>query len=333
MSLKVVILLLFQLIALSVAQAGHRWQAFKNWIDSADIVGTDTNYVYLPKEGFIGAIGLKAAGARLNLSQDLSNGFGREQSLSGSFSSRLAVVSIGLHYRGWGWTFSRDLMNPGDYEFSYCSYGQTRGAEFRIHSSNEMTGNLHNNASDGPDSDTHVGPGMLRKRVTLFNYYHVFNHEYFSLPAAMTQTVIQRRSSGSWLVAANYHHTHLRLHGNLLTPIVNFNNLSLSQFCIGGGYAYNYVFSDQRFLLHGSLMPMVSLGHRNRFYYGEDTERLHQQQRFSVNANAHVSIIYNFFCYVAGASSIYNLDSMHASHGFSLEAVDWTTNIFFGLRF
>ncbi len=116
-----------------------------------------------------------------------------------------------LHYRGWGWYLSRNLMNPHDYEFSYCSYGQTRGAEFRIHSSNEMNGTLNNISSNGYANNMYVEPGMLRKRVTLFNYYHVFNHECFSLPAAMSQTVIQRRSSGSWLVAANYHHTCCRL--------------------------------------------------------------------------------------------------------------------------
>lgn len=333
MSRKIVILLLVQLIALSGVQAGHRWTAFKNWIDSADIKGADTNYVYLPREGFVAALSLQSAGARLHLSQDLFPIFGLDQKISGSFSSHLAVVSVGLHYRGWGWYLSRNLMNPHDYEFSYCSYGQTRGAEFRIHSSNEMNGTLNNISSNGYANNTYVEPGMLRKRVTLFNYYHVFNHECFSLPAAMSQTVIQRRSSGSWLVAANYHHTHLRFLGNLLSPVVNFNNLSLTQFSAGGGYAYNYVFGDQRFLLHGSLIPMVSLMHRNRFYFGENTERLHQQQLFSINTNAHVSIIYNFSQYVAGASTIYNLDTMHASHGFSLSAADWTTNIFLGLRF
>lgn len=314
-------------------QAGPKWERFKNWVDSADIKGADTNYVSLPKQGFLGSLNFNQIGSRIKVSDGQRLLIDSDWDLSGSLTSHLATLSLGVQYRGWGFSYTRDLKNSGDYEFSYSSYGQAYGAEVRMTRSSSLSGRLTDFSVNEPDKEVELEAGMVHRHSTILNLYYVFSHRKFSLPAAMSYTVIQRQSSGSLLAVFNFHRTHLRLTDDPLSSIIGFNYLSSVQCSLGGGYAYNYIFGSQRFLLHGSVMPMLVFYQRNRFYFGDEGQKSDMGQRISLNANAHLSFVYNVSRYVFGSSSVFNFDTMRATRGFSLYSTDWSSNFFVGMRF
>ena len=127
-------------------------------------------------------------------------------------------------------------------------------------------------------------PALLK---VLCNFYWVFNNKKFSLPAALSQTVIQRRSAGSWIAELNYYRSsikpQLRNAGGIYPSImVDANKITSSQISLGGGYAYNYVFGNEHCLLHTSFMPMISVWHRNRIYSSMDTSPLSQNSTIAL---------------------------------------------------
>ena len=80
------------------------------------------------------------------------------------------------------------------------------------------------------------------------NIYYAFNNRRFSYPAAFTQSYIQRRSAGSFLLAAS-------MQGPRAT--INWGHelyLKMTNIGIGAGYGYNYV-PFQGWLLHISALP------------------------------------------------------------------------------
>ena len=74
--------------------------------------------------------------------------------------------------------------------------------------------------------------------------YYFFNHKKFSYPAAYEGKVVQRKSAGSFLVGAKFHHGNIRItepKSILSSLILNMTGYSTYQFSLGGGYSYNWV--------------------------------------------------------------------------------------------
>ncbi len=339
-------------------EAKDFWRALKNWVDSADIKGCDTTYLRLPNEGFIGYGNVYLAGTNAYLNYD--QGFTQRGTVNveSHLSTRVAtLMSVGISYRGWGLSYSKDLSGHSDSEWSFCSYGQGYGLELRQHNSYSLSGVVDIDVA-GVESEFHIKANDLHQRMMLGNFYYVFDHKRFSLPAAMSHTIIQKRSSGSWLSIVNYWHSATMVDDESLAfPIGNdvidegmtgdakFRKLSQTQLSVGGGYAYNFIFHDAHCLLHISAMPMVSLWHRNRRYYDVrlwdgDGQLWHDQshsiaigQKLTFNGTIHSSFVYNFSRYVTGVMAMANIDSFPGKSNFSLYTLDWSSRFFFGVRF
>jgi hypothetical protein len=340
------------------AHARGFWRELKNWVDSADIKGCDTTYLHLPKEGFIGYGNIFLTGTNLFLNYD--QGFTQRGTVnvSGALRTKLAtLLSAGVAYRGWGLSYSRDFSWHGDTEWAFCSYGQGYGLETRIHNSNSLSGNL-DVEREGIAQDLEVDVKDCHQRTILGNLFYVFNREHFSLPAAMSHTIIQTKSSGSWLVIVNYRHGRTTVDDEKLSFFIGsevldagktgnakFRKLSQTQISVGGGYAYNHIFNRGRTLFHVSGMPMVSVWHRNRRYYDvriwdSDSHLVEEQrravaisQKISINGTIHSSLVQNFDKYVMGVMAMANIDSFPEKEHFSLYTFDWSTRFFFGVRF
>lgn len=328
-------LLIFVLALLSATQlcASIRWDAVRNWFDSADFSGSDTLYVVLPKQKFMAYVNTGLSNSLLNF-KFVNNTLNPPVELSGNLRSKITQsVAVGLWYRGWGLSYSRDLSKHRDTEFMYTFYGKRYGVEFRVHNSRNHSGEF-NDESDA--IEVNVEPGQISQQLYLGNFYWVFNNKKFSLPAALSQTVIQRRSAGSWIAEINYYRSSIKPQfsdaGGVYPAImVNANKISSSQLSLGGGYAYNYVFGSEHCLLHASVMPMISVWHRNRVYSSIDTSPL--SQNFSVNGNAHLGLIYNHSRYVSGMSFIYNLEWVDLKSDLSILDSNWAGRVFIGVRF
>lgn len=340
------------------AQADGFWRALKNWVDSADIKGCDTTYLHLPKEGFIGYGNVYLTGTNAFLTYDQGMTELGTATVSGRLHTRVTTLfSAGISYRGWGLSYSKDLSKHGDTEWSFCSYGQGYGLETRIHKSTTLSGTLDVELG-GIEEGYKIWTKNSRHRLVLGNFYYVFGRKRFSLPAAMSHTIIQKKSSGSWLAILNYRHSSTTIDGDQLQFFmaqeeidagtkgrVLFNRLSQTQVSLGGGYAYNFIFHEGRFLLHFSAMPMLSVWHRNRSYYDKSVwdgdVRLPQNERKAVaigqklafNGTLHSSFVYNFSRYVTGVMAFANIDSFPEKEKFSLYTFDWSSRFFFGVRF
>ena len=332
----------------------------KNYVDSADYKGTEPGYLYRPPQGFVAYTNAYFTGTHINGKYDVSNLMDGKSDLKASLNTRLATMfSAGLSYRGWGLSYSADYSRYDDSEWCFMSYGRTRGLELRIHRANSLSGPV-TMQYPGMSRPLEVEANDFRQRTALVNFYWVFNDKRFSLPAAMTHTVVQLRSAGSWLAFANYRHSSLRVTANNdLSQILgkaaieqglnersDFNRMSQSQVSVGGGYAYNLAFAQGHCLLHSSFTPMVSVWHRNRAYYldyqkaqdgswelqpGESDIAFHQ--KFTVNGAMHLNFIYNSMGrWLAGAMGVMNIDWLPGNY-LTLYTFDWSVRCFVGFRF
>ena len=93
------------------------------------------------------------------------------------------------------------------------------------------------------------------------NFYYAFNHRKFSMSAANYAQYIQKRSAGSFFVTGDVNFT--RLHANNLfeadadtTFRERFSSFGIA---LGAGYGYNWTPNQGKFLLHGSIRPMIDV--------------------------------------------------------------------------
>lgn len=303
--------------------AETRLHKILNWIDSADVAGADTSYVRWPQQGFIASLNSNFVKSRLFIDFN-KPAEGKELEYDGNISSRLTTLfSVGLSYRGWGLSYSRDFSEHKDEEFSFSTYGQTYGAEFHVRNSSSFTGTLTN--VENPDHSIEVHPDEIRQHLITGNVYYVFNHTQFSLPAALSQTVIQRRSAGSWLALLSFYRSVLNFQDS------NFSKLSTTQLSVGGGYAYNLVFNRERCLLHTSLMPSMMVYYHNRIF--TPTEKMAISQNVSVDGVVHISFVYTPTRYLFGCSSFYNVAWSNLTQDLSMVDLNWSARVFIGVRF
>ncbi len=357
MSLRLLCLFLLMGVAGETHARGF-WRALKNWVDSADIKGCDTTYLHLPKEGFIGYTNVYLTGAIGFLNYDQAYTQNGTVNVSGNLDTQVSTLfSANIAYRGWGLSYSKDFSNLGDNEWSFCSYGQRYGLELRLHNSYSFNGLLDIDGASNREN-LEVKADACHQRTQLGNLYYVFNCKRFSLPAAMSHTIIQKKSSGSWLAILNYRHSRTIFNDEELSFLIGsnllqegttgnamFKKLSQTQVSIGGGYAHNFVFDKGHYLLHLSAMPMLSVWHRNRRYYDVTIQDSNSQvlqeasigvamsQKIAFNGTLHASFVYNFSRYVTGVMAFANVDTFPEKDKFSLYTFDWSSRFFFGVRF
>ena len=334
------------------------WRSLKNWVDSADIADCDTTYLHLPRQGFIGHANVYFTGTLAHINYDQEHTNQGTLNVSGNLRTRMAtLLSAGVSYRGWGLSLSKDFSRHGDTEMAFSSYGQAYGLELRLHNSYSMSGTLDVSEA-GSESLWDIDVDDFHQRTFLGNFYYCFNHKRFSLPAAMSHTIIQKRSSGSWLAILNYRHATSYIDDERQSFIIaeevldeglmgtaRYRKLSQTQVSVGGGYAYNWIFGEGHCLLHLSAMPMLSVWHRNRSYYDIEISSVSMQepqvfryadaigQKLAINGTVHAGLVYNFSRYVTGVTAFANLDSFPDKENFSLYTFDWSSRFFFGVRF
>lgn len=311
------------------AFASHWAKAVLRWVDSSDVAGCDTMYVRLPHEGFVASIRTTVAGTSSRVGLSSLPSFDLTSDVSGTLRGRPStMLGVGITYRGWGLSWSHDFSPYGDTDFSYSFYSQRYGLEYRYHDAYTLHGAIGADGSEAPEYLVDLRDG--RARTTEFNAYWVFDHRHFSHPAATIYTVRQLRSSGSWLAGVNYWHGSYRSY--LTERPLGFNRLSLSHINVGGGYAYNYVFGSQRCLLHGSLVPMLSIWHRDRLYFEPQAVSLHQA--FSFDVVGHFHFVCNLDRYVIAWQNLWHLSQMPFNNGaWSITSYDWQSHLSFGIRF
>jgi hypothetical protein len=106
--------------------------------------------------------------------------------------------------------------------------------------------------------------GMLHVQTLNLNTYYAFNNRRFSYPAAFSQSYIQRRSAGSFLLAASGMWQQATFDWELGLKF------KMTDIGIGAGYGYNYV-PHQGWLLHISALPTFIVYSNTSMNYGDDS--------------------------------------------------------------
>lgn len=280
----------------------------------------DTVYITRPKAKWTVA-------ARFNLSGATIEAEGEEEGqhfVSEMNADCKSTISVGVSYLGFSLNMS---LNPAkmvgkykDYELNINSYGNRFGWDFIYQDAQNFTG-WHDH--EGMER-IELPADMLSVQTLNINAYYAFNSRRFSYPAAFSQSYIQRRSAGSFLLAASGMGQHANLDWEQKME------LKMTNVGIGAGYGYNYV-PTQGWLLHISALPTFLVYSHTSMTFGDIRIPLHYHfpEVIITGRGAVVRQTGNMFY---GLSMVYNFTNIGNVEKLALHNTKWRIRAFFGLR-
>ena len=244
------------------------------------------------------------------------------------------TLSMAVAYRGLGLGVA---VNPAkfagkckDFEYNLNSYSNRYGFDVVFLSSKTYHGYK---ASDAQRID--IKKGQISQNALNLNFYYAFNYRRFSFPAAFSQSYIQKRSAGSWMIGASFDGSKTEL---------SDMTIRLNEFAVGAGYAYNLVMA-RHWLCHLSALPTLTIySHdytKTRTSANEDnaqtatsTVRHDMKYHFpSAIITGRGAIVYSWRNKFAGATAVYNYSVAGDEDHLQVRRNKWRVRMFFGFRF
>lgn len=244
------------------------------------------------------------------------------------------TLSMAVAYRGLGLGVA---VNPAkfagkckDFEYNLNSYSNRYGFDVVFLSSKTYHGYK---AADAERIDIHKG--QISQNALNLNFYYAFNYRRFSFPAAFSQSYIQKRSAGSWMIGASFDGSKTEL---------NDMTIRLNEFAVGAGYAYNLVIA-RHWLCHLSALPTMTIySHdytKTRTSADEDnapsatsTVRHDMKYHFpSAIITGRGAVVYSWRNKFAGATAVYNYSVAGDEDHLKVRRNKWRVRMFFGFRF
>ena len=191
-------------------------------------------------------------------------------------------------YRGTGVSYSFSLTKNAGRYFSISTTGAKYGFNFRLRrfQTDEASFTAADYFADGTlDGEVMKTEGEMPSPVWIrsvyINGYYVFNGRRYSQAAAYNQSVIQRRSAGSFLAGATWYQSSFD-YSNDANAFFAFighgvHRMKVHQANIGLGYGYNFV-PFKGLVINAMVMPTISVYNRVKvdkydfnysFSYGE----------------------------------------------------------------
>ena len=280
----------------------------------------DTSFVMRPPTKWTIVGRLNVSGAKLE-SMGVTDGKHFNSEITADYKSTL---SVGVSYLGFALSAA---INPAkllgkyrDFELNFNSYGKRFGYDVIYQDAHNFTG-WHD--MDGMER-IELPADMLSVRTLNLNAFYIFNGRRFSFPAAFTQSYIQRRSAGSFLVAVSGmgQHTTLEWEQEMQIKMTNIG--------IGGGYGYNYV-PSQGWLLHISATPTFIVYSNTSMTYDNSRVPLHYHfpEAIITGRGAVVRQLGNKFF---GMSMVFNFTNIGNEENLALHNIKWRIRMFYGLR-
>ena len=349
----IILLLLLSPLTVLAQDNESGWQRFlgkaKLFLDSTDVAGCNLDYVRPYKHPWTAHISLRQFGTNLHTT---ANNGSDARLMAGTKSN----FQLKLAYRGYGFSYSIPLANGGENEFSLSKRGPVYGLEYRRYSSRSLHGNVKGQSSYNVAEpfEHNVSRGDILKRSIELNAYYIIDHKTFSYPAAITGTVRQIRSCGSPILAAAYYESSVYSNSDSLSHYWDdIRKLKIRQLSIGGGYGYNYVFGHNScFLVHGSVMPMISFYRRNKLYTKHSYSDIEEDSFFEADryinyfnglrdrstalkftAILRGSFHYSWRDYIVGYRVAFNRTDAGSYSKFHVTITDWNGNLYLGYRF
>lgn len=244
--------LLFALLFASSLSAGGKFARFLTKLDSTMAakyykVNYDTNYIGRPDFRWI-------VSSRLNLSGHniLARGTESDMNMESDMRTDLrATMKLAVTYYGITAGFS---LNPAkwagknkDYEINLNFYNNRYCLDLSYQSTETLRGDLELRGRN-----IRVDKGDVKMKALNLTADYIFNYKRFSMPAAFTQSFIQKKSAGSWMVGLSFQASSITADAQEYKLIRN-TDIALYRVSLGGGYGYNFVVG--RWLFHISATP------------------------------------------------------------------------------
>ena len=240
-------------------------------------------------------------------------------------ANRKATLSVGVSYLGLSLSAA---LNPAklmgkysDFELNFNSYGRRFGFDIIYQDAKNFTG-WHD--YDGMDR-IELPDGMLSVKTLNLNAFYVFNSRRFSYPAAFSQSYIQRRSAGSFLLVASGMGQHATLNWD------QEMKLKMTNIGIGAGYGYNYV-PSQGWLLHISALPTFIVYSNTSMIFGDSHVPLHYHFP-EVIITGRGAVVRHWSNKFLGLSMVYNFTNIGDKESLTVHNSKWRVRTYFGLRF
>lgn len=239
-------------------------------------------------------------------------------------ANRKATISVGVSYLGLQLSAA---LNPAklmgkyrDFELNFNSYGRRIGFDIIYQDAKNFTG-WHDH--EGMDR-IELPDGLLSVKTLNLNTFYVFNSRRFSYPAAFSQSYIQRRSAGSFLLAASTMVQHATLDWD------QEMQLKMTNIGLGAGYGYNYV-PSHGWLLHISALPTFIVYSNTSMSFGDTRIPLHYHFP-EVIITGRGAVIRQWSNKFLGVSMVYNFTYIGNEDRLALHNTKWRIRTFFGLR-
>ena len=283
--------------------------------------GVDTAYIIRPQSKWTLTGQLTVSGARIGI-EGRKDGQSFETKLQADYKS---TVSIGISYLGLSLNLS---LNPAkmmgrysDYELSFRSYGRRFGYDIAYQDAHNFKG-WHEQGDVHQDITT--SEDMFQLRTLNANAYYVFNARRFSYPAAFAHSYIQRRSAGSFLLAASAQGQHGRVSGDYPT------DFKMTHIALGAGYGYNYV-PRSGWLLHISGLPTFIVYSHTSLTTGDTRIPLHYHfpEAIMTTRSTVVRQAGNKFF---GLSMVFNYTFVGQKESLAVHNSKWFAKAFCGIR-
>lgn len=266
---------------------------------------------------------------RLNMTATLLEIEGKQEGEGRPFKSEMkadykSTLSLGVNYLGVMVSLS---LNPAklmgkykDFEVNLSSYGKRWGFDLGYQDARNFTGWYE----DEGEPRIELPSEVLRMKALNMNAYYVLNHRRFSYPAAFSQSYIQRRSAGSFLLGISGLSMQTETTGTV-ESLLKMTNIGL-----GAGYGYNWV-PWRNWLFHLSALPTLTVySHTSLTVNGE---RIPLDYHFpEVIITSRGSVVRQFGNMFAGARVVYNFTNIGDRNKLSLYHNKWHGRLFIGWR-
>lgn len=313
------------------------------FLDDVAIEGVDTNYLSLPKYGWKLSVTTDFAGINTKVKGSNIPTYGNIKVNAHSELNGQTTLAFG--YRGLSARYSFDLAHGYSRDLNIGALGNALGIEFRSHSTEGLKGTLDASATEG-NLPLHKGDTKLN--ATIINGYYVFNHRHYSLPAAMQQSLNQRRSAGSITAYALFMSAKLEAKNTQMSTMLGgIRKIEFYQAAVGLGYGYNFTPNQGRLLIHVSAAPLLVFFNKNfltadtaiplpdgTIYSTSISKEVEAKHRYFLTGVARTSINYNISDrFFVSTAVLVNDIRFNSSSGVKLSMDDWIVNGSVGLRF
>lgn len=344
-----------------MTKAQRDWNKMVTFADNMFMKNVDTAYLTLPKYRWRLALNGEAGAVYTFLVAHDVPYYGE---LDSYFRSNVTPkLGLQIGFRNFNVGYAVDLYK-GYSNFSLSLMQNAFGIDLLRRKTFYAAGYMDASNIEGRKN---IEPGDIGITTLFLSMYYAFGHRKFSMPAAFKQSYIQRKSAGSILAYMDFRYSDINFEKeSYMVQAGGMKEMELSQLCLGVGYGYNYTPNQGKFLLHVSLVPMISFynqllmtGDSRMFWHNEDDDynlvfsrKIKGRYPVFFTGRANLAIVWNitdrFMLAVSGVCNnirfrmrdkMFEIDreDLDLYYNTVLNAYlmtwDWKANVYFAVRF